>query len=259
MYNHEDPHMQTQWNYTELAEFYLYRPDYSQNAVNQMLEISSVTAPAKVCDIGAGTAHLTLMLALKNLDVTAVEPNDAMRRNGEIRTKGFKNVSWHEGTGENTYQPINSFDLVTFGSSFNTTNRIEALKETKRILKAKGWIACMWNHRDLSDETQCHIEKIIKSTFPNYSYGTRREDQVDIINESNLFNHVIKIEGQVLHEQSIDDIIKAWRSHATLHRQAGEKFKEIIHKIEHFLKETHGNQLIKVPYITRLWMAQIRD
>ena len=64
--------------------------------------------------------------------MSAVEPNDAMRKNGINRTKKFSNVQWYEGVGEHTGMDADTFDLVTFGSSFNVCNRQEALIEVKK-------------------------------------------------------------------------------------------------------------------------------
>lgn len=141
--------MKTEWDYTELAEAYLKRPDYAQDAIDKMFSIAGVEHGDSVCDVGAGAAHLTLKLAEYGLHVWAVEPNDAMRANGIRRTSRYENVSWFEGVGEHTGMAGNQFDLVTFGSSFNVCNRQEALEEAKRILKDGGWFACMWNHREL--------------------------------------------------------------------------------------------------------------
>ena len=69
-------------DYTNLAEAYLKRPDYAQAAIDELLKISSVRADDKVCDVGAGVAHLTLLLAKAKLRIKAVEPNDAMRKYG---------------------------------------------------------------------------------------------------------------------------------------------------------------------------------
>ena len=74
--------MKTEWNYTSLADAYLKHPDYSDNAIDAMLKIAEISKGAKVCDVGAGVAHLTLMLLARGMDVVAVEPNDAMRANG---------------------------------------------------------------------------------------------------------------------------------------------------------------------------------
>ncbi len=146
--------MKTEWDYTSLADAYLKRPDYANEAISSMLAISNMQKNDAVADIGAGVAHLTIMLALYGLRVDAVEPNDAMRANGIKRTQSLNNVKWHEGTGENSTLNDNFYHLVSFGSSFNVCNRPLALRETNRLLKQKGWFACMWNHRRLDNEIQ---------------------------------------------------------------------------------------------------------
>lgn len=249
--------MKTEWDYTTLANAYLKRPDYSDSAIDAMLSIAGLASGAKVCDVGAGVAHLTIMLALRGMHVDAVEPNDAMRANGIKRTEKLKNVVWHEGTGENTGQPAQAFDFVSFGSSFNVCDRPKALKETARLLKPKGWFACMWNHRDLEDPIQARIESIIKERVPKYGYGTRREDQTAVVNESELFGPVVHVDSSIIHEQAIEECVAAWRSHATLERQAGGKFREVIHAIEEFLKSLKKDS-IEIPYSTNIWVAQLR-
>ena len=247
--------MKTEWDYTTLAKAYLKRPDYSDAAIAAMLSIAGLKT-GKVCDVGAGVAHLTLMLAARGFDVTAVEPNDAMRANGINRTPNFPNVRWFEGTGEQTGQTTQSFDMVTFGSSFNVCDRQLALKEVARILKPNGWFACMWNHRRLDDPIQDRIESIIKASVSGYGYGTRREDQTTVIEGSGLFSHVVHLDAGVVHEQSIEECVEAWRSHATLARQAGETFPSVVHAIEDYLNGL-GQDTIRIPYSTNIWVAQL--
>ena len=249
--------MKTEWDYTNLADAYLKRPDYSEIAIDSMIKLTDIVENDKICDVGAGVAHLTLMLAKRKFNVSAIEPNDAMRKNGIERTISFKNVIWHEGTGEKTDQKSSSFEMVTFGSSFNVCNRLEALKEVSRILKPNGWFACMWNNRDLSDPIQLKIEEIIKNNLNDYSYGTRRETQTSIIDSSKLFNPVIHLSSNITHLQPIDECIRAWYSHATLERQAGDKFKNIVLKIENYLNNLYTDS-IEIPYTTNIWIAQKR-
>lgn len=249
--------MKTEWDYTELAEAYLKRPDYAQTAIDQMLKTAGVRKGDMACDVGAGAAHLTLKLAEYGLKVCAVEPNDAMRANGVKRTSRFENVQWYEGVGEHTGMDNDQFDLVTFGSSFNVCDRQEALKEAKRILKDGGWFACMWNHRDLSDPLQKEIEDILKEQIVGYSYGTRREDQTDVINESGFFQDVVYVEGTVVHEILAEDFIEGWKSHGTVQRQSKDKFEYINAKIREIV-EAKGEKYLKVPYTTRIWMARLK-
>ncbi|MBF0587978.1 MAG: class I SAM-dependent methyltransferase [Magnetococcales bacterium] len=249
--------MKTEWDYTSLAKAYLKRPDYAPAAIDKMLERCGLGAGASVCDVGAGVAHLTLRLRERGLQVTAVEPNDAMRALGVERTRQWPEVKWFEGVGEATGQPDSAFDLVTFGSSFNVTDRPKAMLETCRILKPHGWFAVMWNHRDLSDPIQAEIEGIIQAAIPEYKYGARREDQSEIISKSNLFNPVVALEGRVVHQETVENVVEAWRSHGTLERQAGDRFDGIVKAIEKMLIG-RGKSMIPIPYDTKLWMAQRR-
>jgi ubiquinone/menaquinone biosynthesis C-methylase UbiE len=249
--------VKTDWNYTTLADAYLKRPNYSEAAIDAMLSIAGAEKSDKFCDVGAGVAHLTLMLAARGLNTVAVEPNDAMRSNGIKRTEKFTNVRWHEGTGEQTGQVDQVFNMATFGSSFNVCDRQQALKETARILKPRGWFACMWNHRRLNDPIQAQIEEIIRQRVPGYGYGTRREDQTAVIDASGLFGPVVHIDSRVLHEQTVDECVEAWRSHATLERQAGDAFGDVVTAIDVYLRSLNTLN-VEIPYSTNIWIAQLR-
>lgn len=247
--------MKTEWDYTNLAEAYLRRPEYAPDAIAGMLSRAGVKPGDAACDVGAGAAHLTLELAKFGLRVWAVEPNDAMRANGIKRTEAYPDVQWFEGVGEDTKMEAGKFDLVTFGSSFNVCDRRQALAETNRILKPGGWFACMWNHRDLDDSLQKQIEDVIKQNIADYSYGTRREDQTEIIESSGLFGPVEFVSGQVKHQILAEDFIEGWKSHGTVYRQSPEVFEKIVAEIRQVVEALH-QETITVPYTTRIWMAR---
>ena len=247
--------MKTEWDYTNLAQAYLHRPEYAPSAIADMLDRSGVKPGDAVCDIGAGAAHLTLELAKFGLRVWAVEPNDAMRANGIKRTDAYPDVQWFEGGGEDTGMEASKFRLVTFGSSFNVCDRQQALAESSRILVPGGYFACMWNHRDLDDPLQKQIEEVIKANIADYSYGSRREDQTEIIQNSGLFEPVEFISGQVKHTLNTEAFIEGWKSHGTVYRQSPEVFEKIIVDIRRVVEAQHQDTIV-VPYTTRIWMAR---
>ncbi|WP_419785381.1 class I SAM-dependent methyltransferase [Pseudodesulfovibrio sp.] len=247
--------MKTKWDYSDLAKAYLKRPEYAPEVLRILFEMAGAKKGTKVCDVGAGVAHLTIPMAKKGYDVTAVEPNDSMRELGQDRTEQYDNVRWFEATGEDTGQADGEFGIVTFGSSFNVCDRQKALAEAARILTPGGWFVCMWNHRDLDDPIQKGIEEIIKANIEGYGYGTRREDQTEVIDESGLFETVYPVSGTILHTQTKKDCIEAWRSHATLQRQAGDAFPRIVEEIERFVNG-QPDDIIQIPYTTRAWAAR---
>lgn len=247
--------MKTEWDYTTLAQGYLKRPEYAPDALRQIFQIAGLHPGDTVCDVGAGVAHLTLPLAAFGCRVDAVEPNDAMRELGKRRTANLDGVRWFEGTGENTGRPSGIYDFVSFGSSFNVCDRAKALAETHRLLKPGKWFVCLWNHRNLEDPVQRAIEGIIREAIPDYAYGTRREDQTEVITASGLFTDITPVQGAVRHRQTPEDIVEAWRSHSTLHRQAGEKFDAIVARIEKYVTGL-GQGEIEIPYTTHAWVAR---
>jgi ubiquinone/menaquinone biosynthesis C-methylase UbiE len=249
------PSPKVSWDYTEHASHYDKRADYSRDAIEKLLKAIGCDPSRPVAEIGAGTGKLTKELLNHGLTVRSVEPNDAMRAIGIQNTKG-KSATWSVGTGEETGLPTSSAYAVFFGSSFNVVDQSLTLSEVSRILVPKGWFACMWNHRDLDDPIQQRIESIIKSSIPGYSYGSRREDPTNVINTSGHFTATRSIEGSFVWKMSKSDAIVAWKSHATLKRQAGSDsvFNRIIEEIANYLDKLP--EIIDVPYTTRIYFAQ---
>jgi ubiquinone/menaquinone biosynthesis C-methylase UbiE len=246
------------WDYTEHASHYDKRADYSSDAVSELLTATGCIPQTLVAEIGAGTGKLTKELLKRGLTVRSVEPNDAMREIGIRNTQG-QPVTWSVGTGEASGLPANSFHAVFFGSSFNVVDQTATLGEVKRISVPGGWFACMWNHRKLDDPIQQRIESIIKAVIPSYSYGSRRQDPTAVIDSSGHFARVKSIERMFDWEMPTSDILVAWRSHATLRRQAGDEatFERIIGEISKYL--TSLPQRINVPYATRIYFAQLKS
>ncbi|MGP1561107.1 MAG: class I SAM-dependent methyltransferase [Helicobacteraceae bacterium] len=251
----------TEWDYTKHAAFYSYRPNYSPKAIDLLCEWAfgggkGVKGSGSAADLGAGTANLTLMLLERGLKVSAVEPNDAMREIGIERTKG-KDATWYKAGATETTLDDASFDLVTFGSSFNVVDRELALKETARILKPRGCFACMWNHRDLDDPIQETAQEVIKDLLPNYSGGVRREDQKPfLLTQRALFDEICFIEQDFYFRQSRENYIKAWQSvknpYWDLSTEEGRAlFGKIAYKLEHSLPLEFD-----IKYTTRMWMAK---
>lgn len=241
------------WDYTKHAKFYEFRPNYAPKSIDMLL---SLTQAKKVADIGAGTGNLSIMLLERGLKVVAVEPNDAMRSIGIERTKK-QDIEWIRATGLENGLENESFDWVSFGSSFNVMDRSKALKESHRILKAGGYFSCLWNHRDLNDAIQKKAEDIIKSLVPNYERGVRREDQRPIIEQhKELFDEIVYLEQDFYFHQSLQNYLLAWQSvknpYWDLEQAEGKAlFDELCKALTKHLPSE-----FKIKYTTRSWSAK---
>ena len=71
-------------DFTALAKEYVNRPGYSQGVLRMIGRMAGMDRrDFRVADVGAGTGKLTEELAALGLFGCAVEPNDAMRAEGE--------------------------------------------------------------------------------------------------------------------------------------------------------------------------------
>ncbi|MDR1267658.1 MAG: class I SAM-dependent methyltransferase [Holosporales bacterium] len=250
------------WDYSKNAEFYRYRPNYSERAIEMLMayvQTPSASGSRKdfsVVDVGAGTGNLTILLLKAGLQkVTAVEPNDAMRKIGEEVTKGTS-VQWVRATATETTLAHTS-DWVTFGSSFNVIDREKALLETHRLLRPGGFFSCLWNHRNLLCPIQKQAEAIVESFVPSYSRGVRREDQRPFLEEhATGFKDICYLEVDFDVERTIEDYLLAWKSVKNrfwdLETPEGASlFAKITDKIRQELPRTFS-----VRYTTRAWTMQ---
>lgn len=243
-----------EWDYSALAAHYDSRSDYADAAIRQAVKRMGLAAGDSVADIGAGTGKLSRPLAALGLKGLAVEPNAAMRSYGERNTQGMA-VRWFDGRGEVTGLPDASVRAACFGSSFNVVDQAAALAECRRILEPHGWFCCLWNHRDLDDPLQQSIEEAIRGLVPGYSYGSRRQDPTRVLEDSGLFAGVEAISASFTAAMAAETVMDAWRSHATLARQAGERFPQVVAAIERLV----GRGTVDVPYTTRLWLARLKE
>lgn len=70
-----------------------------------------------------------------------------------------------------------------------------------------------------------------------------------------MFKPVEKLEGAFVVQMARDDLISAWKSHATLARQANGEFSAIIAEIAALVCDA---STIDVPYTTRAWFAKLK-
>src|SRR6266851_7846969 len=126
------------------AEAYAeHRPDYAEAAVRWALEPTG--SRARVVDLGAGTGKLTATLARLGAEVTAVEPDPAMR--AELR-RVLPEIRTLAGRAEAIPLPEGSADAVLVGQAMHWFDMDQALPEIARVLAPGGVLAGLWNVDD---------------------------------------------------------------------------------------------------------------
>jgi ubiquinone/menaquinone biosynthesis C-methylase UbiE len=212
----------------------------------------------KAADVGAGTGIFTKCLLDAGVqNVTAVEPNDDMRKAG-IEFLG-RDFDFLVGSAEKTGLLSKSFDLVTMASSFHWPNTEKALQEFDRALSAKGVFCALWNPR-LTERSACENE-VQELLAKKYKVASRvssglsgiTQELREILTDCGIFKSVIYVDAVDTVQRSHEEYIGAWRSVNDVQAQLGkEKFQEFIEDVEKIIKKIN---FVEVHYLTRAWIA----
>ncbi len=248
-------------DFTTLAKNYRHRPAYSPLMLQSLVNLIGLNNRhnVRVADVGAGTGKLTRMLAEMGFQVLAVEPNKAMREEGEIYTSDFGNVEWFEGSGEETNLPDACVNWAVMASSFHWTDPNLALPEFSRILKNQGHFTAIWNPRDIeASPLLSRIEARINGIIPDLrriSSGSKhhtRNWEKELV-ATGHFKDVVFMEVSHTEIMTKARYMGIWHSVNDLPAQAGERrWREILDAISQEIKSVDQ---IEAPYKNRAWTA----
>lgn len=128
------------------AAYAEHRPGYPVAAVRWCVApVGRDIGSLRVLDLGAGTGKLTALLAELGAEVTAVEPDPAMR---EELARVLSSVRALAGSAEQIPLPDASVDAVLCGQSMHWFDLSRALPEISRVLVPGGTLAALWNSDD---------------------------------------------------------------------------------------------------------------
>lgn len=126
-----------------------YRPHYPPKILEVFRNEMNLSNSSIIADIGAGTGISAKMFLENGNEVFGVEPNAAMREAAKSYLQNFPKFRAIEGTSENTDLPENSVDFVVAAQAFHWFDREKSRIEFRRILKKNGFVALIWNERQL--------------------------------------------------------------------------------------------------------------
>ena len=136
------------------------RPGYPAQALDLLAHHLGLGDGPRVIDLGAGTGKLTRELASRGAEVVAIEPVAAMRQQLE---RLLPDVDVRTGTAEAIPLEDRTADAVTAAQAFHWFDAPVALAEIHRVLRAGGWLATVFNRRDLTTPVQAALDHLLAS------------------------------------------------------------------------------------------------
>lgn len=249
-------------DFTGLAEDYSqHRPDYCSSVLKALLGLlAKPAAEVDFVDVGAGTGIWTRMVnAAAVRSVTAVEPNDDMRRNGMADSRNT-DIRWRAGSAETTGLTDACADWLSMASGFHWADFDTATGEFHRVLRAGGRFTALWNPRLIeANPLLVEIEAHLETMHPNIKrVSSGRSGITETLTEklwaSPYFEDVVYLEGRHVIEMTPERYLGAWRSVNDLRVQLGpENFEAFLAFVE---QRIAGLPVIEATYLTRAWSAR---
>ena len=134
--------------FSDRADAYVRgRPTYPQAIIEQLQKVGALNQGHTVVDLGVGNGLSAEPFLRSGHTVIGVEPNASMRTTGDQQLREFTGYRSVAGTAEATTLPDDAADLVIAGQAFHWFDVARAAIEARRILRAGGWAALIWNDR----------------------------------------------------------------------------------------------------------------
>jgi ubiquinone/menaquinone biosynthesis C-methylase UbiE len=180
-----------------------------------------------------------------------------MREAAESFLQDFPNFKSIDGMAENTNLENESVDLIVAAQAFHWFDRVNTRKEFKRILRDKGFIALMWNERQLDSTAFLRDYERLLIRFGT-DYETVRHENItketlqDFFRtdfEQKTFSHVQQVDFEGLKGRML--------SSSYIPTAENPRFGEMIENLESLFAQHNENGRIEILYDTKIFYGQI--
>lgn len=234
-----------------VSNYVKYRPSYPAELIPFMEASFGLKKGQQVADIGSGTGIFTELLLLKGYHVTAVEPNEAMRKAAEQWLGGYDRFYSQDGKAEQTGLLDQSVHLITVAQAFHWMDQEAARKEFMRILKPGGHIALIWNLRLLHTAFLQAYEELVREFGQQYEAANRiREDEI------RAFFHPAEMRIQTWSNVTLLDFegLKGRTLSSSYMPSEGDaRQAEMLDRLEELFATHKENGLVKMEYETKMY------
>jgi SAM-dependent methyltransferase len=167
---------------SRVENYIKYRPGYPEAVTDLLRKECQLTNASVIADIGSGTGILTELLLKNHNTVFGVEPNQEMRGAAEKLLSSYPQFHSVAATAEATTLPEKGIDQITAGQAFHWFDCGKARQEFLRILKPEGWVALIWNDRNITDHPLFRAyEQLLRTYATDYDAVGHKHTDADLV------------------------------------------------------------------------------
>ena len=236
---------------SKATNYALYRPSYSAEAINYILEGLQTRSPLIAADIGAGTGIGSRLLGESGVKVIAIEPNDDMRHAATPHPM----VELRSATAEATGLADASVDLITCFQSFHWFDPVPTLSEFHRILKPSGRLALVWCPWDDRDPFSKEFDSLVVQAAKLPQGLLKPETMVKPMQASSYFHKVQEKTFPYTQYLDFSGLIGLVQSLGSV-RLSDEEQQQLIAELRRLYEQWADSRGVSVVYRTHIYLAE---
>ncbi len=240
-----------------VANYVKYRPGYPAEVLDVFREKMGLDESSVIADLGSGTG-ISAKLFLENENaVFGVEPNAAMREAAEEFLAGYPRFTSVNGTAEVTTLKDGSVDFVIAAQAFHWFDRAAVAAECRRILRPDGYVALIWNERELTTTPfLIGYEELLKKFGTDYE--SVRHENIDSASLRDFFGKMPEhASARIVQDFDLDGITGRLLSSSYTPAEGHPSYEPMLKELESLFAKHAENGRIKVFYTTNIFYSRL--
>jgi len=242
---------------TRVADYIRYRPGYPSEAVALLRTECGLRAGHVIADIGSGTGFLSELFLKNGNRVYGVEPNEAMRQAGEEYLAAYDGFSSINGSAEATTLDDHSIDFVTAGQAFHWFQPEPTRAEFRRILKPSGWIAVLYNDRQMDTPFASAYDDLLVKYGIDYTQV--REAYPEAQSMQNFFAGGSTVQRTLPNEQVFDwdGLAGRLRSSSYAPQEGHPNYAPMMAALKELFDANQNEGRVRMEYTTHIYFGKL--
>jgi len=240
-----------------VSNYLAYRPSYPAELIDTLAHKCSLHSGSVIADVGSGTGKLSELLLEQECSVIGVEPNTEMREAAVKLLNTYQNFKSVDGECTDTRLEDHSVDLITVAQAFHWFEPIPTKKEFERILKPDGYVALIWNKRNMDLPFHKDYDHMLHRYCPEYAKVNHHNITDGDISAFANANPVQNFNCSYTQKFDLAGFIGRMCSSSYTPKAGSDKYAALVNAAQALFEEHESGGVVEFAYQTNLFLLQM--